>query len=161
MNLPLTNNYCTTSVISAKEGHTNVVEILLKAGADLEKRHQSGCTALNKACAGNNREVVDLLCKAGADVNTQDNYGSSPLHKAVQKNNAEVVNALLAEKVQLLKNNGLTALDVAREKNYEDIAIILKHFRSPAVSERSNLNTSGYLFIFVTFLVAFAVSPIN
>src|SRR5207253_1388094 len=54
---------------AAAEGHVEVVEALLKAGADLHARLASGFTPFLFAVREGQKGVVRTLLKAGADVN--------------------------------------------------------------------------------------------
>ncbi|PMD27142.1 ankyrin, partial [Hyaloscypha hepaticicola] len=61
-------------------GKVKAAEILLRAGADIEARDETGLTALQVAnMAGPNRPIIDLLIKAGANLNTRDFNGMTPL----------------------------------------------------------------------------------
>jgi ankyrin repeat protein len=57
-----------------------VIDLLARAGADLNARDQSGSSALHVAVA---EQVVEALIRGGANVNIRDNSGRSPLMVAV------------------------------------------------------------------------------
>ena len=54
---------------AAAEGHAEVVEALIEAGADFRARLPSGFTPLFFAVREGRTDVVRVLLKAGADVN--------------------------------------------------------------------------------------------
>src|SRR5438445_752474 len=54
---------------AAAEGHADVVEVLIGAGADVRGRLSSGFTPLLFAVREGRTNVVRLLLRAGADVN--------------------------------------------------------------------------------------------
>ncbi|EDQ84722.1 uncharacterized protein MONBRDRAFT_39174 [Monosiga brevicollis MX1] len=60
-------------------GHDNVVEMLLKHGADAKAKNDSGWTPLHLACAYGHVKVVEMLLKHGADANAKNKGGRTPL----------------------------------------------------------------------------------
>ena len=93
-------------ILASIEGSSDIVRLLLDAGADVHKaRSHSGDTALHFASLNGHRACVSLLLDAGADVdrfNTpslslRDMYqGATALHLASMKGWKEVVEILLA-----------------------------------------------------------------
>ncbi|XP_078594977.1 uncharacterized protein LOC144872558 isoform X2 [Branchiostoma floridae x Branchiostoma japonicum] len=61
---------------------TEVAELLIKNGANLEARGWDQSTPLHKAAAGGRTGTCELLIRSGADVTTKDKVQSTPLHKA-------------------------------------------------------------------------------
>merc|ERR1719228_912206 len=78
---------------ASSKGYSEVVEILLRHGADPNQKDQLGNTALHLAACTNHVPVVTLLLRAGTDITTLDNNGRTPLHlaqaklKILQRNN--------------------------------------------------------------------------
>lgn len=56
-------------------GELNPVEVLVRAGADVNAKGDQGATPLFNAVIGKSPEVVAFLLKAGADVNIANDYG--------------------------------------------------------------------------------------
>lgn len=56
---------------AALKGHSEVVELLLQHGANLNARNSSGRPALQEACMGDDLESVKVLLENGADVNAR------------------------------------------------------------------------------------------
>jgi len=52
--------------MTAKEGHTEVVKLLLEKGAEVNARANNGFTALGEAKKKGHIDIVQLLEKAGA-----------------------------------------------------------------------------------------------
>ena len=60
-----------------------IVQILLKAGAQIHRKGYEGEQPLHMAAAHNNPDLIRLLLDAGADPNTlADNEFRTPLHRA-------------------------------------------------------------------------------
>jgi ankyrin repeat protein len=59
-------------MFAAGRGHREVVELLLKNGANVNAKAADGWTALVRAADRGHRKVVEVLLKNGADVNAKD-----------------------------------------------------------------------------------------
>ncbi|KAL2833876.1 ankyrin repeat-containing domain protein [Aspergillus cavernicola] len=79
--------------VAAREGHLELVELLLSYNSNVNTRgiHY---TPLSNAVANRYIELVELLLKAGADVNDPGN-GASPLYWAVIRQDIDIVELLL------------------------------------------------------------------
>ena len=103
----------------------DVVEMLLKAGADPRVADDEGSSCLHVAATLANAALIRILCahrKRPADVNAADKSGTTPLHHAVEaqaesgaRAAAECVEALLAHgaKPDVKNRAGKTPLDLA------------------------------------------------
>ncbi|MFO7683378.1 MAG: ankyrin repeat domain-containing protein [Chloroflexota bacterium] len=71
------------------KGHREVVEFLLKSGADVHSQNNNdhwGTTPLHAAAHANQAAITQLLIVAGADVNAKDMNGKTPLfHTTLHK----------------------------------------------------------------------------
>lgn len=67
---------------AAYNGHVQISEYLLGAGANFAARTVDGWQPLHCACRWNKVTVASLLLQSGADVNAQTNGGLTPLHLA-------------------------------------------------------------------------------
>ena len=65
-----------------RAGDRAAVKTLLKSGADLQARDESGDTPLMAAALNADVAVLELLLKAGADVNATNHAGATPLLRA-------------------------------------------------------------------------------
>src|SRR5208337_1603759 len=66
----LKNNYDNTALFWASiNNYKDIVELLIKAGADLNLKDNYDNTALIWASIFNHKDIVELLIKAGADLN--------------------------------------------------------------------------------------------
>ncbi|OKL64361.1 hypothetical protein UA08_01088 [Talaromyces atroroseus] len=75
----------------------DVIELLLKYGADVNARSDGGWTALHNACDKGCEKIVRILLEAGAELNSQLLNGMTPLHLAAQAGHTDVVNCLLEQ----------------------------------------------------------------
>jgi ankyrin repeat protein len=60
-------------------GHTQVVQLLLRAGASAVSVNKSAETPLHLACYGGHSAVVQWLLAAGAAVNALNEFDETPL----------------------------------------------------------------------------------
>ena len=82
--------------LAAKNGHANVVRLLLDVGAVVDEWCNSKCTALFKASREGHVEVMEVLLKSNADINRANDEGFSPLMIASFLNNVAATTLLLA-----------------------------------------------------------------
>ena len=77
-------------------GHTNVVRILVNAGADVNAEDSDGDPLLFEGVWRGHTEIVRILVNAGADVSAPDARGRSALSRAQFYDHPEIVQILLA-----------------------------------------------------------------
>lgn len=82
--------------IAAGMGETEILELLLDHGGDIDLKGYSGSSPLFYAINGNHPATVELLIARGADVLLTSDYGISPLHDAATVSGTEIA-ALLIE----------------------------------------------------------------
>jgi hypothetical protein len=76
-------------------GHTEIVQLFLEKGADVNAKDNDGWTALMIAAEKGHSEIVQLLLEKGADVNAKDNDGVTALMFAAANGHTEIVQLLL------------------------------------------------------------------
>lgn len=87
----------TALMVAASSGDLEMARMLLEAGADPNKKSESGRhLSLHRAILKDHLELVRLLLESGANLNTEDQGGLTPLILASQRRNEEIV-ALLVE----------------------------------------------------------------
>jgi cytohesin len=92
-----------------------VVQVLIEAGADVNKANDKGATPLFVAAHNGHVAEVRVLIVAGADVNKATDDGVMPLCMAAQFGHEVVVRALIkaGADVNAAGNNGATPLLVS------------------------------------------------
>jgi ankyrin repeat protein len=136
-------------------GHLAVVQLLVEAGADMEKLSKTSnvshqlvtrwCTPLCAACQQGHLEVVRLLVKAGADKDKARTDGCTPLFIASTLGHIEVVRLLV--QVDADKEKGpdeYTPLFLASRKGHVEVVRLLVE----AGAENDNAMANGYTPLF-------------
>ena len=100
-------------------GCTDVVQVLIEAGADIDAESDEGCSPLQCACMIGALEVVKILVRAGAGVRTTDVGGNTCLHDAARYGHTKTVHYLLC----------LPEVDVNHRNNSDNTALqcVLSH----------------------------------
>ena len=127
---------------AAREGHEEMVALLLSQGADINAQtEETQETALTLACCGGFLEVADFLIKAGADLELG---ASTPLMEAAQEGHLDLVKYLLENGalVNAQTGTGDTALTYACENGHTDVADLLLQYNAELV--RLAVTTSLY-----------------
>ncbi len=103
-------------------GHTEVIALLLKAGADVNAMNRDGSTPLHNAAFLGQYEAAELLLDNGAEVNIRNGDGATPLEAAAAdwettrfilglleiKIDEEKIEAGRTKVVELLRQHGAT-----------------------------------------------------
>ena len=93
---PIALRYHKTPLIAACEnGCVEIVELLLKKGADIEAKDKSDWTPISYACWNGRIQTVRLLLDNGANINSVDNDGFTPLKRASRRGHKETFKLLL------------------------------------------------------------------
>ncbi|CAM9291236.1 unnamed protein product [Ectocarpus sp. 8 AP-2014] len=82
-------------MLAALVGHSHIVKILLKKGANVPMVDKRGVAALHAGAQEGHVTAVELLAKAGADPDAMTSKGATPLHMAAERGHSEVVRALI------------------------------------------------------------------
>jgi len=105
----------TALLIAAEGGHVGVMDLLIKAGADVRLQDRQGDSPLMGAVRLGALDASTLLLKNGADVNQRDNAGRTALIWAARTGRIDVGRALLdaGASVDARDASGASALSVA------------------------------------------------
>ncbi|XP_050401623.1 uncharacterized protein LOC126818329 isoform X2 [Patella vulgata] len=81
----------TALMLAVSHGRTNMVRLLLDAGADVNQRDDDGSTALMCACEHGHTEIVKLLLgQVDCDASLTDNDGSTALEIAMEAGHKDI-----------------------------------------------------------------------
>lgn len=109
--------------LAAFFGHREIVEYLLKNGADANilATNATKVRPLHSAVAHHHFEISKLLVDHGADVNARQQGGFTPLHEAAFGGNPEIAELLLKHgaDINAKTDKGLTALALTSEESPE------------------------------------------
>jgi ankyrin repeat protein len=133
--------------LACKDGDEEVVELLLKHGADPNftndycYRHW---TPLHYACLSERPEVVKMLLEHGADITVKTQIGSTPLRVAIRERHHPRVNEIVAmleheaqQPAPLEQTNKWTALHAACKSGPDFIvSLLLKRGASSAAVDK-------------------------
>lgn len=99
----LTTSGITDLMYACMRNDVNVVEALLKYGADPNIEDDCGQTALHMACSNGNRKNVELLLKYGANKDAKDIFDRTPIEIAYQKGRYNVTCELIKNGCKIQK----------------------------------------------------------
>lgn len=117
-------------VIAAYEGRTEILRLLLQAGASVCAVDPSmKATALHAAAYAGRTEAVKLLIEYKIDIDRQGPYnGYTALHDAIWQNNVATVRVLVeaGANLNIKSNEGLTPLALAQSKKRTELVRLLE-----------------------------------
>jgi uncharacterized protein len=136
--------------LAALNGHLDVVNILLEAGADANLRDANEWTPIFKAAYNHELDrgfapVVKALIDHGGDVNARIFYGITPLMLAAGGGEAAVCEALLdaGADVKAANEGERTALMMAKERFYVDVINLLYEAEGMVMETEGGTCSSG------------------
>lgn len=141
--------------LAVAHGRDDIVELLIRHGANIKARSDGGWTALHNACQQGSVKIVKMLLAAGAEINARVLSGATPLHEAALSGHLEVVRCLLERqecKRAARDTNGITPFIRAAQKKNKDIVNILAPFNQvDALSEDALGACNGFNATIVDF----------
>ena len=113
-------NKASVLMIASKNGHDEVITLLLDYGVDVNMLNEKGQYALMISSQHGHVQVVQLLLQRGAQSSLQDNNGLSSLMIASQNNHLDIIELLLKHGAQIDAHSGKswTALMYASWSNH-------------------------------------------
>jgi ankyrin repeat protein len=112
-------------MIAAKDGHVEVVQVLLEGCADVQRTNDGDATPLQFAALNGHLEVCRLLLDWGAKVNTVGGARESNAVQWAAGNGYSSVVKLLLERgadVMLKDKHGLNTIEFARQQGRTALA---------------------------------------
>ncbi|RKG59398.1 ankyrin repeat domain-containing protein [Corallococcus sp. AB011P] len=132
---------------AAREGETDIVQGLVKAGTPVEARDARGFSPIILAAYYGHTQTVQALLDAGADACAGDSRGNTALMGAAFKGYADVVKLLSAQPCAVDQTNrlGQTALMFAVLFGRTEVADQLRHQgASPALRDASGRSANDW-----------------
>ena len=126
----------TPLVFAVLTGRTEVVEILISHGADINQTdtlpinrcEMKGFTPLCHAAMKGHKDIAELLIRKGANVNLHEPHARTALHIAVDNGHLEIVKLLIENKAALCARNG-------NQMCYQDPLHIALKSSNPEIAE--------------------------
>ena len=117
-NIHYTAKFETILHTATKFGDEVFVEMLIIAGADVDKQCHLSMTPLCNAIYYDKEANAKMLINYGANVNFKTSQGKSLLHYAIERNSLEVTKILIKNGASLTAKdlNGNTPLELALQK---------------------------------------------
>ncbi|CAB0044933.1 unnamed protein product [Trichogramma brassicae] len=115
--------------LALARGHKNVVETLLRYGADLNLANAQGLTPIRYMCNSNYHDfLANVLLEISTDkyvtipIDTLDKYGNTALHVALIHNQMKVAEMLIRNGADphLVNEEGLTPLHIVSKREDDD-----------------------------------------
>lgn len=100
---------------ASSEGRDEIVEILIKSGANIDSLSSALRTPLHISCIRGHQHIIELLVNAGANIDAKDKDGSTPTHMLSEGGRLDIIEWFLKKKPDLEAKNiyGETAVEVA------------------------------------------------
>lgn len=109
-------------------GNPFILQTLVNAGADINRKDENGMTLLHYATVKGDKSMMEWLLKEGADPTIKNILGKTPLHYVAEKGNVEMVRLITKQKdieVNLADNEGVTPFHLACQNGHVGIAKLL------------------------------------
>ena len=112
---------------AAGRNHSEVVQVLARAGYDLTTRVASGKAPIHIAAVKGSWAALWVLVERGVDINFRDVRGWTPLHYAASTGNVDVIRALLLTGAEagIVDDDGKTAVNIAADKGHVEAVRLL------------------------------------
>jgi ankyrin repeat protein len=112
---------------AARNGHENVVHLLLSNGVDPNLASVYGARPLNGAARNGHAAVIQALLQHGADVDQSNNIGGAPIHEAAEYGRETAALLLLKAGANVNKQraDGSTPLVLAAKGGHEALVGLL------------------------------------
>ncbi|KAH6680611.1 ankyrin repeat-containing domain protein [Halenospora varia] len=119
---------CSTLHRAARDGYEALAAKLVRNGADVNARTDTGETPLHMAVERGSLKIAKLLLGYGAEIEAQDNVGKVPLYDAVVNKDQKMVELLLdrgGADIEVKDHLGRTIIFIAIETGALDIIHVI------------------------------------
>ncbi len=142
LSTPFDKQKATALHVAAKAGHTEIAQLLIEKGANIEATTLKKMTPLHYAVGNKNYEVAQLFIKHKANINAKSSEGGCPLHLATNLGLLKVVQLLITNNaiIDAVNYDGATPLHFAAHQEHFEVAQLL-------ITNKANVNArdkAGY-----------------
>jgi len=141
INMPVEFDEGSVLHIASMRGHSDVANLLIHRGADLNCVNHGGQTSLHTACESGRGAVAMGLLTAGADADVRDATGQTALHRAAFTGSMDALIALLdyGANAKLRDHGDLLAIHKAASMGRtEAVAVLLERFPNTVNATAAN-----------------------
>lgn len=98
---------------------------------DVNMRGAFGNYPIHAVCTWQDKDAVETLISNGADINSVGERAETPIFRPLRDNNLDFLEFLLLHGANknVRNEDGLTPLDIARAKGFDDIVSLLESFQ--------------------------------
>ncbi|KAI0154851.1 ankyrin repeat-containing domain protein [Xylariaceae sp. FL1272] len=127
---------------------TNILQLLIRAGANVNSTHPRRDALINKASSAGNLEAAKILIENGADINHEDSFGWKPIFDAVGYKPSAGLIRLFAERGADMSGEvgSETLLQKALSRDIEILKVLLEFRDRIDIDER---NSRGFAAVHV------------
>lgn len=121
-------------ITSAQSRRNEMIELLLRYGADIDLCKANGVSPLYIACQEGHDDIVQLFLSNGANINKCTQNGASPLIIACQEGHERIVDTLVRNgaNIQSYMEDGSNPLSIACQKGYTNTVNLLLNYGADA-----------------------------
>ena len=141
-------NYTALHCAVDEKPRTDVLQVLIDAGADIDAKNNEGRSPLHSACASGALDVVKMLVEAGAGVRATNDRGETCLILAARNGHTETVRYLVGlpevdvNHVNRRYAGNYTALQCALENDKTDVVQVLIDAGADVVTNNNALHSA-------------------
>ena len=95
----------TTLMMAARAGVSELIQLLMKEGADPHRQDEHGNTCLHIATKEGNIDAVEQIMREEPMANAPDRLGNTPLHIAAQANSKGMIRIMLKQITPVMRKN--------------------------------------------------------
>lgn len=125
--------------VAALHGHSALVALLIRHGANVNARTNQSATPLHLASQNSHIQVVRFLLECNAKLNKKDHFGNTPLIQACLRGNMETASTLIESNalVNVANVQGNTALHEAVRGGHQTLVeLLLRSGASPGLRNK-------------------------